>query len=265
MQLEKFFSMKQIIFSILAISLLTTIGCKDDATIITMTTIKGEVAISVAGSILGTFFIDWGDDSPIEKHKIRSSNYWAWSEEYKYTHSYNNASSHTIKIIGSEVTHLACEINQIIDLDVSKNTRLRELRCDINQLTNLDVSRNIALETLTCHNNQLTSLDVSKNTALKRLDCPRNQLTDLDMSKNVSLTDLSCWNNQLTSLSVNSIAPLTWLDCNNNQLTRSALNALFEMLPDNIKKKFIYIDDNPGTESCDQSIVTKKGWIFTNE
>ncbi|MCL2596213.1 MAG: hypothetical protein FWD66_00825 [Paludibacter sp.] len=48
----------------------------------TITTAKDHIVISVAGSFLGTFGIDWGDGSPIKKHRIRSP-YWAWSENYK--------------------------------------------------------------------------------------------------------------------------------------------------------------------------------------
>jgi len=83
---------------------------------------------------------------------------------------------------------LYCYDNQLITLDVSKNTALTTLYCYNNQLISLDVSKNTALTTLYCSNNQLIALDVSKNTALTGLSCHSNQLKSLDLSKNTALT-----------------------------------------------------------------------------
>ncbi len=117
------------------------------------------------------------------------------------------------------LTRLDCSGNQLITLDVSKNTALTRLFCSNNRLTTLDVSKNAALTNLYCENNRLTTLDVSKNTALRHLDCYNNQLTSLDVSKNTVLTNLYCDNNQLTTLDVSKNTALTNLYCDNNQLT----------------------------------------------
>jgi hypothetical protein len=87
-----------------------------------------------------------------------------------------------------------------------------------------------------------------------------HQLTSLDVSRNTTLTQLWCSSNQLTSLDVSKNTALTYLDCRSNQLTNSALNALFETLHSNPGYKTIYIQDNPGTNNCDQSIATNKEW-----
>ena len=86
-----------------------------------------------------------------------------------------------------------------------------------------------------------------------------SKFTSLDLSKNIALTNLFCQSN-LTKLDVSNNKVLTRLVCNYNQLTGSALNALFESLPDNAGKKFIYIHGNPGAEDCNLSIAERKGW-----
>ena len=101
-----------------------------------------------------------------------------------------------------------------------------------------------------CLNNQLKTLDLSKNTTMDWLDCRWNQLTTLNMSS--------------------SNTALTRLYCNGNRLTTSALNDFFislRTLPRSLTKQgpidyywWIYVDDNPGTYTCDASIAQAKGW-----
>jgi len=88
--------------------------------------------------------------------------------------------------------------------------------------------------------NKLTTLDVSKNTALERLECEQHKLTSLDLSKNTALKSV---------------------DISTNNFSSSALNSLFGTLHSNvIPNKEIRIGQNPGTNTCDESIATKKGW-----
>ena len=119
----------------------------------------------------------------------------------------------------TELVKLSCAKNQLMSLDLSKNTELTELYCQYNQLTSLDVSNNAMLTTLYCSSNQLTSLDVSNNAMLTTLYCSSNQLTSLDVSNNAMLTTLYCSSNQLTSLDVSGCTALTELSCTWNQLT----------------------------------------------
>ena len=127
-------------------------------------------------------------------------------------------SSKTVSIYG-KVTELDCSFNQLIALDVSKNTALIRLKCYFNRLTALDVSKNTALIRLECYFNRLTALDVSKNTALISLDCYFNKLKALDISKNSALTWLNCSCNQLTKLNLSKNTELEILECFNNHLT----------------------------------------------
>jgi Leucine-rich repeat (LRR) protein len=196
---------------------------------ITMTTGDyREIDFSISGS--GPFSIDW-DDGMVGKGKLE-----LWEDlSVKYAYA-STRTSHAIIIYG-DITYMDCNSN-LISLDVSNNTVLKELRCRY----------------------RLTSLDASGATALTKLNLESNQLTSLNVSGATALTYLNCNNNELTSLDVSGSTALTYLNCLNNQLTSSALNALFETLHSNIGSKTIYIGGNPGTNGCDRSIATNKGW-----
>jgi len=98
---------------------------------------------------------------------------------------------------------LACENNQLSELDVSQNKELYDLWCSNNQLSELDVSNNEVLIHLDCSNNQLSELDVSNNEVLIYLDCSNNQLKELDISKNTALDFVCCTQCSMTSLYLN--------------------------------------------------------------
>ena len=118
------------------------------------------------------------------------------------------------------VQSIDCGVNNLTQLDVSKNTALEDLDCWANNLTQLDVSKNTVLETLTCDQNNLTQLDVSKNVKLWDLDCHKNNLTQLDVSKNVKLWHLYCSENNLTQLDISKRVELRDLSCYQNNLTQ---------------------------------------------
>ena len=159
---------------------------------------------------------------------------------------------------------LWCVFNQLTSLDVSNNLALTDLSCSSNPLWSLDVSKNTALKNLSCSDTYITVLDVSKNTALTNLGCTYNRfLTNLDVSKNTALTLLYCSANQLTSLDVTNNTVLCWVACANNIFSTEALDDLFGTLHSNaIQDKKIYVQDNPGSETCNSSIATEKGWII---
>jgi len=256
---------------------------------ITMTTQRsGNMFFQIGSS--GSITIDWGDGIK-ETHKINAfTTIDEWdahsSVKWIYRHTYSESSIHEIIITGENITHLYCCENELLTLDVSKNTKLKYLACNPNYLTELNVSGASSLSNLYCDNNQLTSLDVSSNKELKILGCHYNQLTDLDISKNTMLTNLYCLSNQLTKLDVSrnpalimiyaNRNQLTELDlshnnslelinCDSNQLTTEALNALFESLVENTDvrlTKTIYVRSNPGTDDCNKSIAENKGWLF---
>ena len=190
------------------------------------------VYISATGS--GTMVIDWGDGST-ENYSLLQ---YSWNSYYHY---YSATLPCTVMIVG-HITGLNVNNLFLTSLDVSKNTMLKELHCIYNQLTSLDVNKNTNLENLYCSYNQLTSLYLTENNQLSYLDCSNNRLTSLDLSNNTKLVSL---------------------ECSYNQLSVEALNALFGTLHNNYnwEYKWIYINNNPGTDACNQSIATGKGWI----
>ena len=74
-------------------------------------------------------------------------------------------------------------------------TALEYLYCYDNELTELDLRRNTKLKELNCSTNRLTVLDLSQNPKLKRVICSENALTALNLSSNSKLTNLSASGN----------------------------------------------------------------------
>ncbi len=123
----------------------------------------------------------------------------------------------------TSLTELSCEDNEIVELDVSKNTELVELDCSINNIKSLDVSKNSKLEDLIADHNNLESLYTGNNTAIETIDCYCNELTELDLSANTALYDLTCYSNKLTRLTLPS--SIHKLECQDNQLTSLDLSS----------------------------------------
>jgi photosystem II stability/assembly factor-like uncharacterized protein len=258
-----------------AIGSLTTIHLSGTGVVaivpgMTMTMTTRNTIVNFILGCTGNATVDWGDGTTNT----------LFGNLADCSHNYSSSSTHTITIIGSNVTYLncnnqlisldvsnnsaltnlSCSGNQITSLDVSNNSALTVLSCDDNQLTSLDLSKNSALRYLICGANRLTSLDVSKNSALTQLDCGGNQLKSLDVSNSSALTQLNCYSNQLTSLDVSNSSALEYLNCGGNQLTSAELDALFGTLNSTAIWKFIDISNNPGTNSCNRSIATSRGW-----
>jgi Leucine-rich repeat (LRR) protein len=206
---------------------------KEEQGAVEFTTFIREVNIYTSS---GAMTVDWGDGK-IKSYKYKTS----ITHTYVITFDRLNAKnrSHTIRVKAERFTQLNCSHKRLTALDVSRNPDLTVLNCGHNHLTALDVSRNTGLTKLECYDNRLTALDVSRNTALTELECGYNHLTALDVSRNTALTRLNC---------------------RNNQLTAEALNALFADLP--AHSGSIRIKDNPGSNACDRSLATDKGWIF---
>ena len=122
---------------------------RDDAKkmVLTVSESGPNVKFGLAGS--GDARIDWGDG--------KSDAVTLGAELQDISHDYPDDSAyHTITIVGTEVTGLDCQMNNLTSLDVSENTALEELECADNKLTSLDVSRNTMLELLDCSANQFS-------------------------------------------------------------------------------------------------------------
>jgi alpha-tubulin suppressor-like RCC1 family protein/Leucine-rich repeat (LRR) protein len=161
----------------------------------------------------------------------------------------------------TQLTDLYCNQNQLIALNISKNTFLKTLVCNNNKLETLDVSNNIALDSLSCYTNRLTALDVKINKTLKKLDCGSNQISSLDVSTNTALTFLGCNTSLLTTLNVSNNTALNLLDCRENKLTSldvSQITALTELYCQSNQLTNLDISKNKALEflNCSKNKLT---------
>ena len=124
----------------------------------------------------------------------------------------------------TELVSLDVHSNQIIELDLSRNTKLRYVMCKDNDvMASLKVSGLSELVYLHCATNSLTGLDLTGCANLEELYCSVNSLDRLDLSGNMKLKKLECWANNLRTLDVSNHAYLTNIDSNMNYL--ESLNA----------------------------------------
>ena len=70
--------------------------------------------------------------------------------------------------------YLYCYDNELTELDLRRNTKLKELKCSTNRLTVLDLSQNPKLKRVICSNNALTALNLSSNSKLTNLNASGN-------------------------------------------------------------------------------------------
>jgi hypothetical protein len=216
-----------------------------------LVTAKASVSFVLRGS--GSAVVSWGDGS--------SNTYTLSSSDYVCTHSYASSVSRTITIMGTAITGLKCNDNQLTTLTVTGNTVLETLYCQNNQLTSLSISKLSKLNYLCCQSNSLSSLSFSENTALETLLCANNQLSSLSVSGLPKLRYLNCYSNRLTSLDVSGLSNLSYLECRTNNISGTALDNLFKSLNATSGiTKLLYILGNPGIASCNTTIATNKNW-----
>jgi hypothetical protein len=113
---------------------------------------------------------------------------------------------------------LNLEINNISEINVSKNTNLEELRLSYNSLAKINLTNNIKLNSLYLIGNKLTEVDVSKNTDLRSLFLSTNNLTELDTSNNKELLELWLYKNKIQGLDISDNKKLERLNVSYNQL-----------------------------------------------
>lgn len=107
-----------------------------------------------------------------------------------------------VKIYGDNIVYFECSSRvdgaQVLSLDVTKATTLKDLTANTNKLASIDLTKSTELEKLTINNNQLTSIDISKCNKLTTLDITNNLLTAIDITKNQALQTLRIGQNKLT-------------------------------------------------------------------
>lgn len=145
----------------------------------------------------GTVQIDWGNGEKVTSEVIPAFDGW------NQVNVYGTVSGEgKVKIYGDNIVYFECSSRvdgaQILSLDVTKATALKDLTANANKLTSIDLTKNTELEKLTINNNQLTSIDISKCTKLTTLDITNNLLTAIDITKNQALQYLTISQNKFT-------------------------------------------------------------------
>lgn len=181
----------------------------------------------------------------------------------------------------SSLTVRSCK--NLETLDISKNNKLKSITLYNNKLKELDLSNNSELLLFTCTDSELSSLDVTNNKKLQLIFCTYTNIEKLDLSKNKELIFLMLSNNKLTGeINLNNYESISSIDVSNNKITsvnisecpslvsasfsnneidNNTFNSIFSNLP-TCENGEIAINNNPGTNECDRSIATEKGWIF---
>ena len=157
---------------------------------------------------------------------------------------------------------LYCGNNELISLDVSKNTVLKELYCWHTNLTSLDVSKNKSLLILNCNYSKVTELNVSKNTALTSLSCSQNYMTTLDMTGCKALTNLDCHQNSLKTLDLTGCTALTSLSCYSNNIKEEGMETFVASLPTVKNGKMCVTNNYDGMVMTTTQVAAAKakGW-----
>ncbi|MES1181159.1 MAG: hypothetical protein ABUL44_00035, partial [Flavobacterium sp.] len=169
---------------------------------------------SFKSALLGELSINTNNNSEIECYEAAA---------YTGTIAVSSQSTPIEDLTGVEAfvnaVGLACDHNQIQNLNISSNTALTYLDCSFNPLSGLDVSANTALTTISASSTTIGALDVSTNTALQTLACGSNSISILNVSGNGALSQLDCRNNSISELDVSSNSELTLLVCSNNPIS----------------------------------------------
>lgn len=152
--------------------------------------------LTIGLGVEGTVQIDWGNGEKVTSEVIPAFNGWN-----QVNVSGTVSGEGKVKIYGDNIVCFECSSRvdggaQVLSLDVTKATALKDLTANANKLTSIDLTKNTELEKLTISNNQLTSIDISKCTKLTTLDITNNLLTAIDITKNQALQTLRIGQNK---------------------------------------------------------------------
>lgn len=178
---------------------------------------------SITGS---TYLVDWGDGnieeyvSTIKDSGIESEISHTYIENGGFTISVSGAVAaiESLSFIGEIPNELYQYQTNVVGIDVSKLTLLKDLSIYTGKLTGIDISENTALENLSLRRNALLSLDLTNNPNLKEVFVDDNMLASIDVSTNLNLENLNVTANQLSNLDVSNNSMLRVLNAWENQL-----------------------------------------------
>ncbi|MBZ0327430.1 MAG: T9SS type A sorting domain-containing protein [Altibacter sp.] len=113
---------------------------------------------------------------------------------------------------------LACDYNDITELNLSSNSALLEVSSSHNMIAAVNLTGNPLLRTLSISENAITNVDLSANTDLFFFQCNYCNLNTLDLSNNPALQFLYVQGNAITSLDLSGNPGLFIVNLDNNQL-----------------------------------------------
>lgn len=99
--------------------------------------------------------------------------------------------------------NLSVRGNQLMTLDVSRNSKLKFVWAEDNQLANLVANGLPIIEKIGADNNQLSVFNPSGLTTLQYLGLSNNRLGSINVSNNLALTDFFIAENPLSCIQVN--------------------------------------------------------------
>lgn len=190
--------MKKIFTLLLAVISTMTAFAQTEPAIELQAEVDGNTrTLTIGLGVEGTVQIDWGNGE-----KVTSENIPVYDGYNQVNVSGTVSGEGKVKIYGDNIVYFECSSRvdgaQVLSLDVTKATTLKDLTANTNKLTSIDLTKNTELTKLTINNNQLTNIDISKCTQLTTLDITNNLLTAIDITKNQALQTLRIGQNKLT-------------------------------------------------------------------
>lgn len=190
--------MKKIFTLLLAVISTMTAFAQTEPAIELQAEVDGNTrTLTIGLGVEGTVQIDWGNGEKVTSEVIPAFDGWN-----QVNVSGTVSGEGKVKIYGDNIVYFECSSRvdgaQVLSLDVTKATTLKDLTANTNKLTSIDLTKNTELTKLTINNNQLTNIDISKCTQLTTLDITNNLLTAIDITKNQALQTLKIGQNKLT-------------------------------------------------------------------
>ncbi|TVZ56290.1 putative secreted protein (Por secretion system target) [Lutibacter sp. Hel_I_33_5] len=150
--------------------------------------------------------------------------------------------------------------NSLVQVDLSKNTKLDNINFGRNQLSSIDLSNNLSLTQVNLGSNNLTSIEVHQLKNLWSLRCQSNQLEALNLYSNKNLRTLYCNDNQLKNLDLRENAFLGTFWGNDNLLESLNLQSQSTISTDNFN-----IKNNPNLTCIEVDNVNYSQTTWTNK
>ncbi len=124
-------------------------------------------------------------------------------------------------VVGIDLSDLAMDDVSIDLSGIEKFTALQSLSFSFVSISNIDLTKNTALKQIVCDNTDITRLDLSTLSNLDELDCHScSSLSEIILPQEDSrLTTISCFGCALSELDLTTSTKLEYIDCRNNSIS----------------------------------------------